>query len=1135
MKRLFRNIALIASMATMVGCAADQGDIIEGFELGRCLAPTNLEAEIVAELGNAATLTWDAMEGTEKHTVEVYEATEYATDEKSGKDVAVLPDMDAEGVEPVRVVEDVVGGTCTVKDFPVDKDYFVRVKGHAAGLEDSKWAVLEKSFTTAAVRTKFKVEIVTRTENSLTVSWSEGLDPNDLTSLRAEPVSKKGAKSVTVALTPEMIAARSVTAEGLDASVHYNLSLYYGKGCNRGNVTAWTRPVLTGANRLDTVEAIEAAIASATGDITIEVPYNDGVPYTFTTDQKPAVGLTIIGIPDEKGNKPVFVKFNAQLQATCTLFHLEDLFLDGTGLGGNNLADNKGAALTAAKILNCEIANYPKCLYYDTTGNTAVADILFEGNYIHDCNADGAGGGDLIDIRKSGYNDITIQNNTIHTAARSFFRMDGACANIVVKNNTFNAVAVNAAGNNNGLFYVTKELPTSSFEFTKNVVLNENSEDAAAAAKTKFVNKGTAPVSSGNYFFNLSEKFFDTGANAVTIFGGDAFTEEAAMKNNVLLEVDPCQSSGAGKFYLNNTSDIADKQAGDPRWWHLAIPEPPVRATELVAVTEDYTWDFTNKSIFDGETLTAPTIIDNTRIYASAEAPTEVMLGLGLYFEKAGVLGGDGAPSHGAVGILVDGVGGVEVVAEGANGVETISVISGEDRYSVLADGETHKVLFGDFVGENEVWVVVSDGVTLKSVAWTKDLTPEATMEVLATPGVSFDNRNVDEGSEMAVTASWDAVENADHYEVTWRGATIEQTECTFTIDAATVAAMGVGEYDLMVVAVPVATSSKYLRSEAGSATLKINKVVVGGEKTLLWNFSDTIWETEVFDWLAPLGSDGSKDMDVTVDGLRVVAGGSNIRGYLNEEVGNYLQPNGGGSTTKRCFSFTAPANGTLRVKVGCTGSEDLTRFVKVQVGEDGAVQEQPGGHLEPTWVEFDIEASNQTVYIYPSGGLRFYAIEYTYIEAAPKAEYIWNFSDTIWETEVFDWLAPLGSDGSKDMDVTVDGLRVVAGGSNIRGYLNEEVGNYLQPNGGGSTTKRCFSFTAPANGTLRVKVGCTGSEDLTRFVKVQVGEDGAVQEQPGGHLEPTWVEFDIEASNQTVYIYPSGGLRFYAIEYKEI
>lgn len=963
-------------MATMVGCAADQGDIIEGFELGRCLAPTNLEAEIVAELGNAATLTWDAMEGTEKHTVEVYEATEYTTDEKSGKEVAVLPDMDAEGVEPVRVVEDVVGGTCTVSDFPVDKDYFVRVKGHAAGLEDSKWAVSETSFTTAAVRTKFKVEIVTRTENAITVSWSEGLDPNDLTSLRAEPVSKKGAKSVTVALTPEMIAARTVTAEGLDASVHYNLSLYYGKGCNRGNVTAWTRPVLTGANRLDTVEAIEAAIASATGDITIEVPYNDGVPYTFTADQKPAIGLTIIGIPDDKGNKPVFVSFRAQPAAGATFIHLEDLFLDGTGLATHNVIEDNGATITSTKILNCEIANYPKCLYYGNVENVE-ADLLIEGNYIHEVNASGAGGGDLIDIRKGTYNDITIQNNTIHTSGRSFLRVDVASKNIVVKNNTLNAVAAHSSGTNNGYFYVTKVIPSVSYEFTKNVVLNANSLDAAAAGKIKFTTKGTVPVSSGNYYFNLSEKFFDTGGNAATIFGGDTFTEEAAMKDNVLLEVDPCQSSGAGKFYLNNTSDIADKQAGDPRWWHLSIPEPPVRATELVAVTEDYTWDFTNKKLFDGETLEATTIIDNTRIYASAEAPTEVMLGLGLYFEKAGVLGGDGAPSHGAVGILVDGVGGVEVVAEGANGVETISVISGEDRYSVLADGETHKVLFGDFVGENEVWVVVSDGVTLKSVAWTKDLTPEATMEVLATPSVSFDNRNVDEGSEMAVTASWDAVENADHYEVTWRGTTVEQTECTFTIDAATVAAMGVGEYDLTVVAVPVATSSKYLRSEAGSATLKINKVVVGGEKTLLWNFSDTIWETEVFDWLAPLGSDGSKDMDVTVDGLRVVAGGSNIRGYLNEEVGNYLQPNGGGSTTKRCFSFTAPANGTLRVKVGCTGSEDLTRFVKVQVGEDGAVQEQPGGHLEPTWVEFDIEASNQTVYIYPSGGLRFYAIEY--------------------------------------------------------------------------------------------------------------------------------------------------------------
>ena len=83
MKKFIKNIALFASMAAMVGCVAEPADVVDSIQLNRCLAPTNLEAEIVASVGTDVKLTWDAMEGTEYYTVEVYESTSTTTDEEA--------------------------------------------------------------------------------------------------------------------------------------------------------------------------------------------------------------------------------------------------------------------------------------------------------------------------------------------------------------------------------------------------------------------------------------------------------------------------------------------------------------------------------------------------------------------------------------------------------------------------------------------------------------------------------------------------------------------------------------------------------------------------------------------------------------------------------------------------------------------------------------------------------------------------------------------------------------------------------------------------------------------------------------------------------------------------------------------
>lgn len=1161
MKKFIKNIALFASMAmAMVGCANDPAEVVDGITLNRCLAPTNLEAEIVASVGTDVELTWDAMQGTEYYTVEVFESTETGIDQETGEEVALAPNYDA--VEPAKVETNITEIPHIVSGLEVDKSYFVRVKGHAENVEDSKWTYLEEAFATSAVRSSFKLTVSERTVNSITVTWNEGEDAADLTTLRATPVSDSSKKSVDVALSAEMIAARTATASGLEACTDYKLTLIYGKACNRGSITAFTRPSDSGFNTVNTVEAIVNAITGTVGDVKLKLEYNDGVAYDLPSTATIGCNLWLVGETTTDGKKPIVTGLDIQPSGAVTTIHLEDLVLDGAvyAVAG---AETKGhiltakAAMDAFELINCEVYGYTKGLYYNNVAGADCGSVLIDGCYVHDVNADGTVGGDFIDVRNGVHPSIVVKNSTFYAAARTFLRVsDSADSGLVeVKNCTFNFVTTTKTSSNNaGIFGVRTKTTPESILCTKNVFLNEYSDGEAPGAEfVRLVRNSSdtnAPVCSGNYFYNVGAGWFVSAAQTIA---GAAFDEAAALaEGGVLLEVDPCQSSGAGKLYLNETSDISAKQAGDPRWWNAAIPEPPVRATELEVVAEPYTWDFTAKAIYDGEVLSANTIIGNARIYASAEAPSEVVLGEGIYFAEAGMVDAAGEPLYGAVGVLTSGYGAVVVTAEGANGVEGVQVLAGGDRYTLLADGEPHKVLLGDLKGENNIYVMAAGGVTLKSIEWTQDLTPDAVAVALKAPAVSFDNRKVDEGTAMAVTASWEAVENADHYEVTWRGATTEQTELSFTIPAEEVAALYIGEYDLKVVAIPVATSSKWLPSEAGVATLQINKVVVGGEVTLSWNFSDTIWETEVFDWLAPLGSDGSTDMDVTVDGLRVVAGGKNIRGYLNEDVGNYLQPNGGGSISQRCFSFTAPANGTLRVKVGATGSEDLTRMVKVQVGEEGAVQEQPGGHATPTWVEYDIEANNQTVYIYPSGGLRFYAIEYTYISAPQEQTIEWGHAafDDIWvngcasdtgniDATFVTTKMTAGGNLSVDADgFTYDGLQFVLGGGKFKfGQNNNSAGEKVtrvQFGGTGNTGKAVLIFEAPAAGTLKLEAISSG--DTSRPLKVAVdGTEVASFDTPDktGVAQIFEVDCTTAVAGSKIYIYSgNSGINLFSISY---
>lgn len=1147
MKKIFRNIALFAATAVAaVGCAPDQGEIIDTIELNRALTPLEFKANVIATKGTDVEFSWEVMDGVEKYELQLFAAAEDA----EGNTIA--PDYD--NVEPIAtnlVLPEEV--PFVVKNLTVDSDFYARVRSHKTNLEPSKWAALEEDFSTFAVRSSLNPKVTERGVDYIVVSWDAAEDKGDLTTLRVAPV--RDGEEVVIELTSADKSACTKRVEGLTACTDYRFELVFGKSGSRGYTTGWTRPSTEGTNLVDAADQIINALTGTVGPVKLRLAYNDGVPYDLSSLGAIQCEPYFIGETTSDGKKPVIS--GMQVTSTGAVFHMEDLYFDGAGKISLLQNDAPADAPATIEFINCEITGYERSLYVsNSTGSTEK--FLLDGVYLHDINPEGASGGDLIDFRKGTHKDIRIQNSTFYDSGRTFMRLfngkDLQIEKVNIVNCTFNmVVSTKTSSNNQGIVGWKTESATNATEFniTKCVFLNQfhDAEDKADASKawvrlTRNSSDSHAPVCSGNYYYNVGAAWFVSAATTLT---GAAFDEAAALADGgKILTEDPCVNSLANKLYLNTTSDISEKKVGDPRWWNAQQPVI-VRATELTLVTEPYIWDFTTKSKFDTETLEKATIIDNVRIYGTAEVPAEVVMGEGVKFSKGAMVNAEGEPEYSAVGVLTEGYGAIVVTAQGENGIETMQVLAGGDRYTILADGEPHKVVLGDLAGENNIYVLASSAVTLTKVEWTKDITPDQTVFPLAKPAINLSANSLDEGTAEAVTVSWDAVENADRYVLTGLGQTLtfySTDALSLTVPAEQVAVMPVGEYEITLTAYPVETSTKYSVSETATATFKIKKVVLGGEVTLTWDFASEAWRNT----LVSIGTSDNTTVDVTVDGLRVLAGGQKIKASDTTKEQYYIQMGGKAAEpygTNRSFIFTAPASGTLKVWSSNTGSsEDLTRLVNAMNGANGAgdattIQSNPGGspsNADLTVSTFDIDVTKgNEVYIFPTGnGLRFYKIEYTYVQAAPKAHYVWDFASEAWIAK----LVEIGTSNNSNVDITVDGLSVLSGGGTIKASDTTAGQYYIQPGGKGDANKRYFKFTAPGSGTLKVWSSNTGgSADETRKVAVQQGEDATtLVEKVGGSPSgeaPTENVFTVEEGE--IRIWASGNaLRFYKFEYQQ-
>ena len=1119
-------LALLAALS-LLGCRKEFNEITE-LDLTRCLVPMELEASVAG--GDQVTFSWLVTKEVESYTLQISENENFSPS---------LPDIKIAAADVPFTTQ-----------LTVDKTYYWRVKATSSKLEDSKWAKPEPakaSFDTYPVRPSLNPVVVSREKNAVSISWDKAADKTDLTSVKVEPVvPREGEKAVINPITPAEIEACAKKVEGLQAGREYLFTLLFGNAGARGTVTACTRPeMVDGVVSVATAAELVNAIDNATAAVKVCVKYSE-TPYDLIPAYPKADAqfltvssdLYLYGETTEDGKKPVINGANFNLVNGAKVVHLEDLYIDGL-LGYGFIVDNASAVLSSFEMINCEMTGYTKGIYgvAEASTSTGADSWRVEGCYAHDFLASG---GDFIDIRAGLTKSVVVRNSTFYNCARTFLRFtnNAKIGTVLAENCTFNYVtATPSNSNNSGIFCVYKTTEATSVKALRNVFLNELNEVEAGKTSDKCWTRlcrnsdnSYRVLCEGNVYYNVSSAFFESKA----VKAADDNVEEAdfgkvAMTKGLLLKEDPCVNSIAGKLYLNSKvgGQIVTLKAGDPRWWN-AVQPVVIRETELKPVSDDYTWDFTEKTIYDTEEITVPTIIGNARIFALPSIPAQVTMSEGVSFSQGAVLSG-GVPQYSAVGILTSGYGSVKVLAEGVDA--TVEVVAGGDRYPVLADGVEHTVVLGDLAGENDIYVIADKELTLKKISWTTKLDPEVKVKPLAAPSIVITPAKVEVESTEDVVVSWGAVENAADYVYTWKGAETVTTETGFTIPGAEVAALAVGEYPVAVKARPVPTSTKWLESGVAEAVLKVEKT--GNEVTLVWDFNAKAW-TDKFAASFTAINNNETAPDFNLDGLRVLAGGGSIK--YNVYEGNYfIQTGGAGDKTKRNFQFDAPAPGTLKVYVTNTNDDDKSdRLVNVAVGDGAAVQKKGGFPKKngPVAVEFDITEAGK-VYIYSTGsGLCFYGFEFKYV--VPAVEFDWDFNSKAW-TDKFAASFTAINNNETAPDFNLDGLRVLAGGGSIK--YNVYEGNYfIQTGGAGDKTKRNFQFDAPAPGTLKVYVTNTNDDDKSdRLVNVAVGDGAAVQKKGGFPKKngPVAVEFDITEAGK-VYIYSTGsGLCFYGFHFK--
>ena len=1103
MKRILSNIllalSLIVSSCFFAGCVKEMVDINEELALGRCLTPDALEAKVAN--GQEVTFSWSKSKGAAKFNLELY------TDEartKLYKSYEVSIDA-----LPYTIVLD------------PDLKLYGRVQAVSDNEEiaPSKWADFEEAIETTAIKSSLSPVFTAATSNSISISWTK--DP-EVDHIRVTPALKDGESYTKIELKDAEINAGAATVTGLKPSVKYNLAVHY-FSADRGQVNAFTHPDTQGMTVVASAEQFASDLAN--GQTKFVFPYNEGILYELG-ELKVNHSLELYGEPAPTGEFPrvlVSIKFHNGGSSDAR-FHFEQLCLDGapgTLYGERSNIIDIAEAVSSNKIesftvYNCEVLNYTKNIYYDNKG-ISLGSLNVSESIIKNI---GSASQDLFSFRAAttACKSIRVENNTIVNNHRDILRIDKcAVPDIVFKNNT---VVENGLLADGGLFIVQQDV--TNFDFSGNLFINtiEGEKNLIFDAKSKL------PTTVANNFFYKSDSALEPNKDALVAGGGS------------VLDSDPCEDSVGEVFNVVNPVVLAAK-AGDPRWL-VPYVEVPEDLTQGVTSTIT-TWDLADAKVFRGK-ADKDMVRGDIRFYVKNSG---FNLGDGkIEFTGKSEFDEAGLPVDGAMGIKVNQAGSIVISTEAselAGDHSHINVsLDGKVSAAVPVGADRQKITFPGITSEQTIYITSCGPIAITFLQWTDDV--QVLNTVLDTPVLAINKQTVQERAEETVTVTWNAVDYAGSYEVTFNDKTVSVSETTFSVETAALAVEEAGaDFKITVKAVPAADD--YIRSASSIAEVSfhVNDVPdTPGLKVVRYELA--IPDAATSDEKYACDGNGNFFIQAT-GGLAVDANNACFAMPGDAEFLKYTHrlKSGGATSDTKTITINVPNDGVLYIAARSSSSGDMTRTMSLVQGEKVI--------LEPTLVKDEdmFYIGEQKVYPYTvanvkageikvvlNNGINFYGIRYdaTEGEAAPDVDPTWVSEATVWGNEFFTEIKDVLYNGVSEIkeDFVHGKLTFTAGGGKFKPGVSSEL-TRIQFGGSGSLTKQCISFLPSGPGTLTATVQSSSSSS-DRVLIVADAQGNVIEEIAAPGAEKNTGSVLIAATpGEPIYLYSkSSGINLFEI-----
>ena len=892
MKQLFKNILTAAALITgglFVSCTSVTDELTE-LSLTRCLEPLNLEHTI--SNGDSVIFNWDLVTGSDQFALQI------------AKDSCAF--TNAEGVLYASAQEHII--TADQVPFGVklsaDQTYFFRVQARVSdnSKEPSKWAESIDTIATYAVRSNLNPKVTERTANTLTISWDQ--DP-EVTHILCTP---RGGQALRVDISDPSVNTATIT--NLSPSTNYTVGVYY-MSANRGELSLYTMPDLTGVAEVSTLEDLQAAFTDGASAVSVSMA---GSPYDLGVVNL-AKSLKIYGQESADGARPVI---NAEVHITATpenfSFYSEGIEWNGNGYAyGFALQRDQAleeATISSITFKNSTITGYVSGVFYSQNDKPSdIGELTIDGCTIYDIQGSG---GDGIDFRHGTIGTINVLNSTIYNGFRTFVRIDDDVTvsnGINIRNNTLmNLCGTDNSSNNQGILGIRahKEGSVRNVSVTSNLFLNMTGTSTMTRDNSAYVPASNYTFSD-NFFFNVVETFFNSVCSEATAIAG----------GGAVLASDPCFNSEGQIFNVTNNS-VLSAGAGDPRWL-VEYVEPPID-NELTLIEGAKTWALDDPTIFSGE-MKVTQVKDQLRFIVSEENTILLEDGL-LKFTAAGVTNPAGAVTAGGLEFHVDKPGSVLIKTadyDDITGNHVVVSLNGTVKGGAATNvnnGNVQKIIVTDIAEETPIYLYASGPIAIESLAWSNDTTQVNT--ALPTPeNVTLNPAAMTQGQAQDITVTWDEVENAGSYSVSFNNAASETViGTTFTVPGSQTAFLQPGSVSVRVFANPAEGDIYNTQSSAGFAALAVLSGGGQGGGTTVSNAADLgnalaagatniTLEAGTYDFstISSSGFDGgtytiTNDMQLSAAGDATIIGAFSLGTGAGEIVLDGLIINGNGSNT---------------------------------------------------------------------------------------------------------------------------------------------------------------------------------------------------------------------------------------------